>query len=196
MMTLPHRKYLGLPKYSILPGVLLMFAAPQMATAQSSVPLSDLYACEQLVGDAAQLACFRAETAKIRASGAFGDSLSAEKDRLAAERDQLKIERDRIAAEKERLAEAKKPAFIENFGKKPEAPKSQTVAITKTEMIKATGYTRFTLANGEVWQQTEPGRVRLGRASPDVLVVKKGRIGGFLGKVNDRRPTFSVKRIK
>ena len=183
-------------KYSILPMMVFIFAGPQIAFAQSSLPLSDLYACEQVSGDAAQLACFRAETVKLRASGTFGDSVSAEKERLANERESIAIERQRLAAERESFADAKKPAFSKSLEKKPEAPKSQAVAITKTEVLKASGYVRFTLANGEVWQQTEPERVRLGRASPDVLVVKKGRIGGYFGKVNDRRPSFSVKRVK
>lgn len=167
-----------------------MFTAPQIAFAQSADALSGLYACEQLKGDAAQLACYRAETAKIRST------MDAEKERFSAERAALVTERERLALEKEKLAEAKKPAFNEDFDKKPDAPKSQTLAITKTETLGGSGYIRFTLSNGEVWQQTEPERVRLGRASPDVLVVKKGRVGGYFGKVNDRRPSFRVKRVK
>lgn len=171
---------------------------PQMAFAQSSSPLSGLYACEQVEGDAAQLACFRAETAKIRASESLGGGGSLQEERLAIEQEkqQLATERARITAEKESLNQAKKPAFNKNFDTGPKAPKSQTVAITKTETLRASGYIRFTLANGEVWQQTESERVRLGRASPDVLVITKGRIGGYFGKVNDRRPSFKVKRVK
>ncbi|MDA8708171.1 hypothetical protein N9M10_02245 [Hellea sp.] len=183
-------------KHFILPVTILMLAAPQMAFAQSSTSLSGLYACELLAGDAAQLACFRAETAKIRASDAFGGSVTAETQRLAAERERLAVERQRLAAEKESLAKAKKPAFNEDFEKKPDAPKSQTLAITQTKTFGANGYTRFTLKNGEVWQQTESARIRLGRASPDMLVVKKGTFGGYIGKVNDKRPTFRVKRVK
>lgn len=151
-------------KYSILPVMVLIFATPHMAFAQSSDSLSGLYACEDVVGDTAQLACFRAETAKIRVSGA--------------------------------VTAAKKPAFNKNFEKKSEAPRSQTLAITKAETLKVSGYTRFTLENGEVWQQTESSRMRLGRGSPDVLVINKGKIGGYLAKVNDKRPSFRVKRVK
>ncbi|MEP3889371.1 MAG: hypothetical protein ABJN69_02820 [Hellea sp.] len=189
-------------KYSILPAMLLSMAAPQISFAQSSSPLSGLYACEAVSGDAAQLACFRAATAKLRASETLGGSVAAERERLANEKESLALERQRLAAERESLADAKKPefsktpAFSKSLENKPEAPKSQTVAITKTQILKGSGYVRFTLANGEVWQQTEPENVRLGRASPDVLVVKKRRIGGYLGKVNDRRPSFSVKRVK
>ena len=190
MMTLVRTKYIFLPM------MVLMLGAPQMAFAQSGTSLSGLYACEQLVGDTAQLACFRAETAKIRTSQGLSEPLAVEKQRLATEREGLALERQRLAAERENLAKAKKPAFNKAFDTKPEAPKSQTLAITNAQTLKGSGYTRFTLANGEVWQQTEAARVRLGRASPDTLVIKKGRIAGYLAKVNDKRPTFRVKRVK
>lgn len=172
---MPRLQFIGSMALGAVALSLPFIAAPQTSFAQtsSSTSLSGLYACEQIAGDAAQLACYRAETAKIRVS--LGESMSTEK---------------------QSSSPANTPAFNDDFDDKPKAPKSQTMAITAAESFGVSGYIRFTLSNGEVWQQTEAARVRLGRASPDVLVIKKGRIGGYYGKVNDRRPTFRVKRVK
>ena len=183
-------------KYVLLPVMGSMLAAPQMASAQVPTSFSGLFACEQAVGDAAKLACYRAETDTLRGASAYDSSVAAEKERLAAESERLAIERERIAAEKESLAAARKPLFNDEFRKKPKAPKSQSVAIIKAVKLKVSGHTLFTLANGEVWQQTESKHVLLGRKSPDILVIKKGRVGGYLAKVNDRRPTFRVKQVR
>ena len=184
-------------KHFILPVTVLMLAAPQMAFAQSSGSLSGLYACEQLAGDAAQLACFRAETAKIRASDSFGGSVTAETQRLAAERERLAVERQRIEAEKESLAKAKKPAFNEDFEKKRDAPKSQTLAITQAQDLRSKWL--YALYAGK-WRGLATNGIRAATSGPSLAGYAGGQKGqgsaGYIGKVNDKRPTFRVKRVK
>ena len=48
----------------------MLAAAPQLASAQTSASLSGLFACEALTDSDAELACFRAETAKLRGTRA------------------------------------------------------------------------------------------------------------------------------
>ena len=100
--------------------------------------------------------------------------MAGEQARLAAEKQQLAVERERVAAESARVAEERDrvTALKRDVETKANPPKERTVAITGATPYGANGYTRFTLENGEVWDQIERARVRLGRGSPDVLVIK------------------------
>lgn len=163
-------KFLTTPRASLAATLLLMVAMPQIAVAQISAPLTDLYACEGVADKADQLDCFLTETAKLRMAETAGEL---------------------VAVEKENVEQ-----FKRDFAEKTKMPKSRSLAIRSTTTVGANGYVRFTLENGEVWQQAEAARVRLGKAEPDMLVIKKGRMGGVLGLVNGKRPSFRVKQIK
>ena len=171
---------------SILSAVGVIIAMPQMGSTQSSNPLTDLYACEAVANKDAQLACFRTETAKLR-----GGETPVRAPAISAA---PVISAEPLVVEKETA-----PAFNEAFEAKPKtvkAPKERTSVIRSTETYGANGYIRFTLDNGEVWQQIESARLRLGKGSPDELMIKKASLGSFRASVNDRRPSFRVKRIK
>jgi len=184
-------------------------AAPQLASAQSAPSLSGLFACEGIAGAEAQLSCFQIETAKLRGGDApFASAPSpsvpnigpatVETESLAAQRERLALETTRLAAEKERFeAEKKRVAALEKDVKmKTKPPKERTLAIQSTMVIPGSGYVRFTLENGEVWEQRESGRVRLGRAEPDMLTIKRASFGSFLGRVNGKSPSIRVKRVR
>lgn len=167
-------------KMSLLSVTALIVAMPQIATAQSSAPLSDLYACERVTDKDDQLACFRAETAKLRAADTSGEIVALEKESL----------------EEIKQAEVKKAEVKKEKETKEKAQKERTLAIRSTKTYGANGYVRFTLENGEVWQQIEAGRVRLGKAETDTLVIKKAALGSFLARVNGKRPSFRVRQVK
>ena len=182
-------------KYAIFAAVLMM-AAPQLSFAQSAAPLSGLYACEALTTQEAQVACFLSEIAKLRAAENSGDIAAMEKQRLGQIQDQelnaAKRERAQLKAVEAELAQMKK---AEEIRKNP--PKSRTLAIVSAAPYGANGYIRFTLENGEVWRQIETGKVRLGKSdSPDTLTLKKRSLGSYLGRVNDRRPSFRISQVK
>ncbi|WP_427452412.1 hypothetical protein [Litorimonas sp. WD9-15] len=149
----------------------LLIAAPQFAAAQDTDALAGLFACELISETQAQLSCFRTETAKLRGAEASGEIVALEKEAVE-EFKELKAEKDIKTA------------------------KSRTLTIQSTQRVGPNRYVQFTLDNGEVWQQAETKRVRLGRANPDKLTIKRASFGSFLGKVNDSRSTFRVKRVK
>ena len=189
------------PKLFLLPAMFVMLAASQIAAAQSSLPLSGLYACEALSSKDAQLSCFIAETAKLRAAEGTGDLVAVEKESLA-ELEAAKL----AAAEKERAADmklaelkeaeatlAKKELAVET---KINPPKEQTLAVRSTSRFGASKFYRFTLENGEVWQQAEAAYVRVGKGNPDQLVMKRRAMGSYTARVNGKAPSFRIKKIK
>lgn len=186
---------------SILSALGVIIAAPQMAAAQTSNPLAGLYACEAVTNADAQLACFRAETAKLRGGEATVSvpdvsvpDVRAPDVRAPAISAAPVIPAEPLAAEKESA-----PVFNEAFETKTKtakAPKQRSSAIRNAATYGANGYIRFTLENGEVWQQIERANLRLGKGSPDVLTIKKASLGSFRGRINDKRPSFRIKRIK
>ena len=196
-------------KHAILPAAFLLLSIPQLTHAQSAPALSGLFACEAISNAEAQLSCFQIETAKLRgvaspsASSSSGpifapsaapvvtDSLAAQKETLALERQQLAAEKDRLAAEKKRVA-----ALEKQMKDKANPPKERTVAIVSTSRFGPNRFIRFTLENGEVWQQTEAAYVRLGRGDPDMMTLKRTSFGGSTGRVNGKAPTLRLKQVK
>lgn len=166
-------------KYAIFSTMLALTAAPQFALAQSA-PLSGLYACEAISGQADQLACFRAETAKLRAAETSGDVIAVEKDTL-----------DEIKKTEVRKAEVKREKAV-----KEKSAKTRTLAIRSTATYGSKGYVRFTLENGEVWRQTEAARIRFTDSGTDTLTLKRAAMGSHRGTVNGKRPSFRVRQVK
>jgi len=176
--------------YHALPALIILMAPP-FATAQSSEPLSGLFACEALVDKDAALACFRAETAKLRGTGVTTPPINAGTQTGTAP--QRPVEKAAITAPESNDDNAKK--FIPLNREK--TPKKRTLTIQSAQTYGGKGYMRFTLENGEVWQQTDSGKLRLGRGSgPDSLTIKKGALGSFRARVNDKAPSIRVKRVK
>lgn len=186
----------------VFSATLVMMGAPEVSFAQSaaqSSSLSDLFACEAVSGAEAQLSCFRAETAKLRGAAPSAPAASApvQTESLAVQRETLALEKQRLAEEKARLAAEKKriAALEKQVEKKANPPREQTVAIASTTKFGANRFIRFTLENGEVWQQTEAGYVRLGRGDPDMMMLKRTSFGAMTGRVNGKAPTLRLKRV-
>lgn len=214
-------------KLSLLSAAALMLGAPQMASAQSASALSGLYACEGISDISAQLACFRAETAKLRAADpsvsstpSVSSSPSLSSTSLSSTSGAV-IERKSLTAApvarapsssslpaaqpaEIKQAEITKPVLKEsedeNFGfTKKEPPKeieSRTLTVASTERWGPSRLIRFTMENGEVWQQTDAKSIRVGKGNPDVISIKKARLGSFVARLNDKKPAFRVKRLK
>ena len=170
------------PRHTILPAILLTFAVPQFAHAQATSSLSGLYACEALTTPDAQLSCFRAETAKLRAGEGLAPVLSPP----------VAAPAPRVSAPTPRAPEF---APLATSKDKAKAPKERTMAIRSVSTL-SNGYARFTLENGEVWQQIEKARLRMGKGSPDSLTLKRKSFGSFIGTMNGKRPSFRVRRVE
>lgn len=167
--------HLSKAKPAILAAAILMLAAPSIAAAQSSAPLSGLYACEAISDSSAQLACFRAETAKLRAAETSGDVIAVEKETFS------EIKKAEVEAEVEKVEQEK-------------TAKKRTLVIASTSTYGGKGYTLFTLENGEVWKQIQPGRVRLNEGEVNSLTIKRASFGSFLARVNDKGKSVRVRR--
>lgn len=191
-MTLSKTKYL------ISATLLLALTAPVAASAQSAAPLSGLFACEIVSNKDAQLACFLTETAKLRAPELLPAVPAVEPQSLAVQRESLAIEKERLALETERLAVEKQriAALKAESEKKAKLTRNRTLAIVETSTFGSNRFVRFTLENGEVWQQTEAAPIRLGRADPDMMMLKKTSFGAMTGRVNGKAPTIRLKQIK
>lgn len=163
-----------------------LLAAPQLAVAQSAPSLSDLFACEAITEADDQLACFRRETAKLRNVDAPPAPIAVPQSAAPQPPAPYSLSAPTPPAE---------PEFAPLKKKEAKAPKSRTLAIRSTSTA-ANGYVRFTLENGEVWQQIEKERVRLGRGDPDTLTIKRKSFGSFLGTVNGKRPSFRLRRVE
>ena len=153
----------------------VLLVMPHFAAAQSQY--SGLFACEAVTNKDKQLACFLRETAKLRAVTPPAVPETAPPPPVI---------------EKPAPPQAE---FAPLPSDKPKSAKSQIVAIQSTTRT-AKGYIRFTLENGEVWQQTEKAYVRLGRNDPDMLTIKRKSMGSFIATVNEKRPSFRIKRVK
>jgi len=185
-------------KFSVYSAAALMFAAPNLAAAQTASSLSGLYACEVMADKDAQLACFLAETAKLRGAERAEPVVQMDKKSLDAP---LVNSAPAVPSQSEALAE--KPAMAEtktetkkDKKKKAKATKIRSLAIRSASKYGNKGYVRFTLENGEVWRQTQPGRVRLGGASPDILTIRKASFGSFLARVNGTGTGIRIKQVK
>ena len=206
-------------KFSLFSAAALLLATPQFAAAQSAPSLSGLYACEGVSDISAQLACFRAEIAKLRAadpsvSSAPSVSSTPSSSGAVIERKSLTAAPVARAPSSSSLpaaqpaeikqAEITKPVLKEsedeNFGlTKKEPPKeieSRTLTVASTKRWGPSRLIRFTMENGEVWQQTDAKSIRVGKGNPDVISIKKARLGSFVARLNDKKPAFRVKRLK
>ena len=176
---------------------LILILAPQLAAAQTSESLAGIFACEALTEPDAELACFRTETAKLREAGVTITPIGDEA--------QTRVEPQSGGQETAGIPQATPQATPQAKDNDPEkfiplrkdeTPKKRTLTIQSAQPYGRNGYIRFNLENGEVWQQTERGRLRLGKANPDKLTIKKGALGSFLARVNDKAPSIRVKRVK
>jgi len=172
--------------FSIL-SLMVFMVFSQSAIAAPANTLSGLYACEAITDKDAQLSCFVAETAKLRAAENSGDFVTI--DKQAAE----EIEKESYGFNLPSLPKLK--IFGTSDGKKKvKSLKTRTLAIKRTSTIRK-GYLRFYLENGQVWDQTQPAKVRqLGKENPDTLVIKNAAMGSFLARVNGKGPLVRVRR--
>ena len=181
----------------IVTAMIVVTAAPSLALAQSSNALSGLFACETLTDKTAQLDCFLAETAKLRGAETSGAKGGLVTDTLLPIQKNITPNTPTIPRGAEAPAEkaiVDEEAFIPL--RKDETPKKRTLTIASTKTFGRNKYVRFTMANGEVWEQVSHGRFRLGKANPDKLTIKKASFSSFIARVNDKGTGIRVKRVR
>lgn len=193
--------HLSKVKYSLLSGIIILAAAPQFAAAQSSVTASDFYRCEALADKDAQLSCFLAETAKLRAAEPNAAApITVDKTSVSqipqAGIQEAEIKAPEAATPEVKQAEIRQAEIKQAKAKVPQTSNTRKLPIASTSTFGRYKFVRFTLENGEVWKQTERDRVRLGHEEPDILTIKRGAVGGAFARVNDKGTWIRVKQVE
>jgi len=166
----------------ILPVAALLAAG--IAQAQEA-PLSKVYACAAIAAADERLACYDAAVSGLKSAEASGGVTV--------------ISREQVA-EAEKQAFGLGPATLADVAKAtaPAAPKVEaldTIKVTVTSATKkSANLLRFTLDNGQVWEEIDTS---LGRVSglPAAGEIRKGALGSFMLKIGDK-PLTRVKRVK
>lgn len=176
----------------------LSLAVPVAASAQSSSALSGLFACEAIASDSAQLACFRAETAKLRPAQPVLRSAPAP---IVQSPAPARTESVAAIVPEPAPHVVVQPVPQVMVGKRPKVKSrkagKRSVGIRTAKAYGAKGYYVFTLENGEVWQQVTRAKVRVGKGSkPDVLDLAPATMGSYFARVNGKSPAIRVKRIR
>ncbi|WP_448585590.1 hypothetical protein [Thermaurantiacus sp.] len=173
-------------------GLLLGTAGAAAAAAQgAAVPLERLLSCARIDDEAKRLACFDAEVAER----------SAEAKRLQAER--AAAARARAEAEAAAAAQAARAAEAERrlrFGGEalggPAEARIESIEATITEtFMDRSKLLVFVLDNGHVWRQTDGGFSQLLKPGTRV-VVRRGRLGGYMLEIAGRNRLVPVRRIR
>jgi hypothetical protein len=166
-------------------GAVLITALSGAGEAAAQQSLTDkLYACTGMADAQARLACYDAAVGQLKQAQSTGDvAVVSRADVQKAEKDQFGFSSPPQAAI---IAGANAPAAAE----------LDNVKVTITAATKrADGKFRFTLDNGQVWDQTDTVRVRMLPDPPFAGEVSKGALGSFFLKPADKT-AVRVKRVK
>lgn len=149
--------------------------------------LDKVYACSSLTDGGARLACFDAAVAAMKQAQASGDvSVVSRAQIQQAGKDSFGLG---PAAQASALAGATAP------GATPE-PELDRVSVTIVAANKReNGKFRFTLDNGQIWDQTDTVSLRLLPSVPFTGEIRRAALGSFMLKPADKT-AVRVKRIK
>ena len=150
-------------------------------------PLSKVYACAGITGAQERLACFDAAVAGLKTAEASGGVAVISPEKQAA------IAKQTFGFSEGGAASQKAQAAAVGIAPPPAEPDVVSVSIVKA--VKARdGRHRFTLANGQVWEQVETDKVMGLSGFPLPGEIRKAALGSFMMKVKDGRG-FRVRRI-
>ncbi len=167
----------------ILPVAALLTAG--IAQAQEA-PLSKVYACAGIQNADERLACYDGAVAGLKSAEASGGVSVVSREQVVA------AEEGAFGLGPATLADVTRSAAP------PTAPKVEAldnIKVTVTSAVKKPGGgLRFTLDNGQVWEEIDTS---LGRVSglPASGEIRKGALSSYMLKIGDK-PTTRVKRVR
>jgi hypothetical protein len=150
-------------------------------------PLAKVYACAGIAGAQERLACFDAAVAGLKQAEASGGVTVVTPEKQAAAAKQTFGFGEGGAASQKAQAAA--------VGIAPPPAEPDVVSVSIVEAVKARdGRHRFTLSNGQVWEQVETDKVQGLSGYPVPAEIRKAALGSFMMKVKNGRG-FRVRRI-
>lgn len=167
-------------------GAVLITALSGAGAAQAQQSLTDkLYACIGMTDAQARLACYDAAVGELKQAQSTGDVA------VVSRADVQKAEKDQFG-----FSSPPQAAIIAGVNPAADEPELDNVKVTITGAAKrADGKFRFTLDNGQVWDQTDTVRVRMLPDAPFAGEIRKGALGSFFLKPADKT-AVRVKRVK
>lgn len=175
-------------RVAFLAALMALGAAPFVTGASEAQEsqIDKIYACSSQTDAGARLACFDAAVAAMKQAQAAGDvSVVSRAQIQQAEKDSFGLA---PAAQASAVAGVVAPA----------APTTEPdrVAVTIVSAKKRdNGKFRFTLDDGQIWDQTDTVSLRMLPSEPFQGEIRRAALGSFLLKPADK-PAVRVKRIK
>ncbi|MBL8530130.1 MAG: hypothetical protein JNK94_00215 [Hyphomonadaceae bacterium] len=172
----------------ILLGMLFVaLATPAVAQQPAQAPgvLEQVYACATVGEEAARLRCYDDAVGRLRAAQTSGELVAVDRGQVQ------QIERESFGFSLPSLPRIFQRT--ETPGAEPERTESLTAQVSGVRQ-RNTGIYVITLANGQVWEQTDqlpPRRLRAG----DTVEIRRATFGSYLLHY-DRGPAVRVRRIE
>lgn len=169
--------------------VIAVLTVCSASNAQTPDVVTKIYQCKSITDSKARLACYDDSVGRLEAAEKAGDIVTIDKE--AAE----SIERDSFGFKMPNLT---KLGLFKGDGDKPKKAKFETVVLPiKSMRIRGNRkFARFTLENGQVWDQTYETRKLKLADGENVLVIRKAALGSFLARINDTGPQIRVRRVE
>lgn len=170
--------------------VIALGAPPAFA---QEAPLDNVYACAAKTDNAERLACYDAAVAGLKqAQTSGGVAVVARSQIEAAEKEAFGFSQPSLS-ELARSAN-KMPAPGAAAAPPPQELDRVTLTVKALER-RPDGTYRFTMENGQVWEQIDGNELGKTLRAPVTAEIKKGAIGSYMLKVGDRA-SVRVRRIK
>jgi len=196
---------------SLLPLILALTVASASAQSPSSQPeaITSLYACQNIPNDAERLSCYDRALLGLQKAQTSGEIVTVSKTEVE------KVQRDAFGFNIPSL-----PSLGKLFGGKSDKTaephmleksdedrlelnefKSLPLEIERTKTF-GYGKIRFYFKNGQVWEQTDSTKLRIPKIKnkenqpPQIAIIKKGSLGGYILQMNGKGRSARVKRIK
>ncbi len=101
--------------------------------------------------------------------------------------------KDSFGAERLKREQERKTRTTEEKKKKTDNRISYNVASVRKD---GTGRYLFTMQNGQVWRQLEPGYVPVPRSTPFSVTISEGRLGDYKLRIGGKSRLTRVRRVK
>lgn len=167
---------------------LAIFGLTLPAVAETPIGTGDVYACAEIENNEDRLACYDTAVGRLKAAEEAGEVATVTRQEVE------QVKKDSFGFSIPSLPKLAMPKLGGNDGDDGEIKEIEQaiVDVDKTRDNKLL----ITLANGQVWQQTDSLKIPVSKRSPpQSAVVKSASFGSFKMKLGNGR-AFKAKRVK